>query len=1062
MLQQNELRLFISSTFRDMQEEREHLVKKVFPEIRSLCRSRGIRFTEVDLRWGLTDENVKLGQVIRACLEEVDRCRPYFIGITGSRYGYIPSLLDMYKDPGLLEDFPWLERAVLEEMSITEMEAYYAVLGDDTGRTPSNDARFFFREPVAEATESDDELLRLAAFQERIRAKDAPVASFADEESLGRLISDHLIEVIDRDFPDVQPPSPLEEERRRHQAFSFSRRRAYIPNTDNLKRLNEHAASGDPPLVVQAVSGSGKSSLFAFWAHQHRRTRPETIVIEHYVGIGATATDHLAIIRHFCMEVKELFGREESVPTLPESLEQAFGQWAGYADHELEKRGNRLILIIDGLNQLQGKGARLRWIPDLIPPSIRLIISTTEVSDTAGFRDRGWRLFELDPLSDAEREAVIVRYLAEYRKSLNTSQVSQIARDEKCGHPLFLRTMLEELRLVGSHEDLQKRIDESLATAGTDDLFQSVLGRMENDYGADTINAVLSLLWTSRTGLDEEEMSELSGLSPLKIATVITGLDYHLIRSQGRLSFFHDYLRTAVRNRYLEDEEGRREQHLQLARFFESAVVSPRTSMELLYQLHEAGERDRLADALSDLEVFMSLYKGDARYELSTYWSELLSDHDIARMYRAGLEKWSCTEPREVFHAIGRIIDLAQALECLDAAGDLARLRLRYARDNAERDEEGYAHVNLAYPALRVGRLDEAEPHVSTALEIFDSTGNRRGEAMALGCLGGIHYYRGEYDKMLAVTRRTLAMWEELGDRAGAAREHGNIGLVLTCIGDFEMAREMITRQLDICTEFGDREGMANASLNLGTTLIKTGEFDRAEQCFQQALEFSRQMGNSSITPFVVGNLAELHMLRGAYHRAIEDNHRAARFFEKPDDPHSRALASGNIGAAYRMLGDHQQALEFYSRALQIHTEVGHDSQCRKWTLAEYAEESESSSWRHRLLRKIAHDVEEAWLNPEEGVAMNDRHPAEVILARIACEEGDREKALHQLLSVLKSTDNVEIEADASYWIWKLGLDPEVDHRGNSLSLYADLHNRTRNHKYQLRIDELSEQTQSQ
>lgn len=68
----NELRVFISSTSRDLQEERQHPMKKIFPEIRALCRERGTRFTEVDLRWGLTDEDVALGQVIRTCLQEVD------------------------------------------------------------------------------------------------------------------------------------------------------------------------------------------------------------------------------------------------------------------------------------------------------------------------------------------------------------------------------------------------------------------------------------------------------------------------------------------------------------------------------------------------------------------------------------------------------------------------------------------------------------------------------------------------------------------------------------------------------------------------------------------------------------------------------------------------------------------------------------------------------------------------------------------------------------------------------------------------------------------------------
>src|SRR5438094_3674003 len=111
MSRSNELRVFISSTFRDLQEEREHLVKKIFPEIRALCRERGITFTEVDLRWGLTEEEGALGRVIRTCLEEIDRCRPYFIGLAGERYGYIPEITEIYKDSELLARFPWIEDA---------------------------------------------------------------------------------------------------------------------------------------------------------------------------------------------------------------------------------------------------------------------------------------------------------------------------------------------------------------------------------------------------------------------------------------------------------------------------------------------------------------------------------------------------------------------------------------------------------------------------------------------------------------------------------------------------------------------------------------------------------------------------------------------------------------------------------------------------------------------------------------------------------------------------------------------------------------------------------------
>ena len=52
----SEIRVFISSTFKDMHAERELLIKRVFPELRRICADRFVTFTEVDLRWGITEE----------------------------------------------------------------------------------------------------------------------------------------------------------------------------------------------------------------------------------------------------------------------------------------------------------------------------------------------------------------------------------------------------------------------------------------------------------------------------------------------------------------------------------------------------------------------------------------------------------------------------------------------------------------------------------------------------------------------------------------------------------------------------------------------------------------------------------------------------------------------------------------------------------------------------------------------------------------------------------------------------------------------------------------------
>ena len=53
---QRVIRVFLSSTFRDFIEERDVLVKRVFPELRRFCRERFVELIEVDLRWGITSK----------------------------------------------------------------------------------------------------------------------------------------------------------------------------------------------------------------------------------------------------------------------------------------------------------------------------------------------------------------------------------------------------------------------------------------------------------------------------------------------------------------------------------------------------------------------------------------------------------------------------------------------------------------------------------------------------------------------------------------------------------------------------------------------------------------------------------------------------------------------------------------------------------------------------------------------------------------------------------------------------------------------------------------------
>jgi hypothetical protein len=111
------VRVFISSTFRDMHAERDHLVRFVFPKLREQLLKRRIHLVDVDLRWGVTSEQ----DALSVGREVVDECRPRFPCVLGGRYGWVP-------EPRHFRDAADRQRQQLDPRSITDLEVCYAVL----------------------------------------------------------------------------------------------------------------------------------------------------------------------------------------------------------------------------------------------------------------------------------------------------------------------------------------------------------------------------------------------------------------------------------------------------------------------------------------------------------------------------------------------------------------------------------------------------------------------------------------------------------------------------------------------------------------------------------------------------------------------------------------------------------------------------------------------------------------------------------------------------------------------------------------------------------------------
>ena len=71
--QRKTARVFFSSPFGGLEEEREELTKKYWPKLSSICKRAGYEFVPVDMRWGITSEMSSNAATIEICLREMDR-----------------------------------------------------------------------------------------------------------------------------------------------------------------------------------------------------------------------------------------------------------------------------------------------------------------------------------------------------------------------------------------------------------------------------------------------------------------------------------------------------------------------------------------------------------------------------------------------------------------------------------------------------------------------------------------------------------------------------------------------------------------------------------------------------------------------------------------------------------------------------------------------------------------------------------------------------------------------------------------------------------------------------
>jgi len=582
------VRVFLSSTFRDFMEERDLLVRKVFPELRRRCKDRFVELLEVDLRWGITAQQAESGQVLPICLSEIDKCRPFFIGLLGERYGWVP--LKHEYDEALLEVQPWLNEH-RGGKSVTELEILHGVLNNPAmaGR-----ALFYFRDRSCSESLGADGMpeadglakTRLNDLKERIRSSPFPVAE--DYESPSR-VADQILEdlwaLVDREYPLSEVPSGDDFIDRAHEDFAKSRLIAHVPRPEVLSKFDQALAQSNVAIAI-GQAGSGKSSLLADWL-QSRCSGQRSNTWYHAIGSAPGSAEAQTILRRL---LNWLIGLGYCDPSAIAN-ERMYTKHVSAGLAAANKVGAFMTLVIDALDQLTERS--LDWLPATFPSSTRVLISCQPNVYEGEFLDRAWQQIAVPLLSATEMKQISRSYLARFRKSLSAHDEDKILSSRGVSNPLFLRVLLDELRQVGTHENLAEQVVVYTADGELEALFCKVLDRLETDFGKERVSGLFGLLWASRAGLSESELQRLLRrdadeqiLPRAYMAPLLGAVDDFLTPKTGRLSIFHATLTKVVAARCGErDAVGL---HARLAALFgEIAEDHPRRLSEEAFHLQQ-------------------------------------------------------------------------------------------------------------------------------------------------------------------------------------------------------------------------------------------------------------------------------------------------------------------------------------------------------------------------------------------------------------------------------------------------------------------------------------------
>ncbi|XP_035526254.1 telomerase protein component 1 [Morone saxatilis] len=529
------VRVFISSTFRDMHAERDILVQSVFPELRRRAAPHCLYLQEVELRWGVTEE--ESGRATELCLSEVCRSQ-MLVGILGERYGLVPPKLDLPDLP----QYSWLATAP-PGLSITEMEIrQFQALYPDTDHQRMfcyfRDPNIIKSVPVAWRSdfvpESKEAESKMASLKRMIRSEIKVVENYRCEwggvvegkpylknlEDFGKAVLEDLWMAVVKQF--VEEDDEDEDEAvfdvAMQEVHQGALQRQFFGRAKQLVgavEIVEQVQTKGGLMVVEGGPGEGKTVFMAALAGALRtgvksRTNFVCDVISYSTAASQSARSVETLLQCLIQLLREIKDTEEESP-LPHSYKDLLSEF--HSSLSDMKKKKPLVLVVDGVDLVRdGKGQLSSdWIPQQLPQGVCLVVSITSKAALLQTlaKKKSTVLFALGQLTMPDRKEIVQKGLDTFGKKLSDSafnnQLQTLIMKKGAVSPLYLHLACEDLRNFASFDKLKENLQE--LPQSLSQLVQYSLDRLCSQYrGLLGLRWALAVLTVSTAGLRERDL----------------------------------------------------------------------------------------------------------------------------------------------------------------------------------------------------------------------------------------------------------------------------------------------------------------------------------------------------------------------------------------------------------------------------------------------------------------------------------------------------------------------------------------------------------------------------